>query len=159
MSLTAYTDSQDPWGSFHVLCYVGYPISYCKEKDLKKTTPRESKADSQTSLWCSVKSRYLHAYIHMVLRNLLQDSVISFYSIVFFKKKNTQKTNIHCGDIFVLQAKNQKKTLDVPCLSLVSLILWLIEERGGIKSFEEDLPLHFVLISLEVLGQNCLLQK
>ena len=91
MSLTAYTDSQDPWGSFHVLCYVGYPISYCKEKDLKKTTPRESKADSQTSLWCSVKSRYLHAYIHMVLRNLLQDSVISFYSIVFFFLKNTHK--------------------------------------------------------------------
>ena len=82
-----------------------------------------------------------------------------FIPLFFFFKKHTQKTNIHCGDIFVLQTKNQKKTLDVPCLPLVSLILWLIEERGGIKSFEEDLPLHFVLISLEVLGQNCLLQK
>ena len=119
MSLTAYTESQDPRGSFYLLCYIGYPISYCKEKDLKKTTPRESKADSQTSLWCSVRSRYLHAYIHMVLRNLLQGSVISFYSIfcLFFLKK---QTNIHCGGIFVLQAKNQKKNLcspSSPCLS------------------------------------------
>lgn len=45
-----------------------------------------------------------------------------------------------------------RRKLYVPCLPLVSLTLWLIEERGGIKSFEEGSPLHFVLISLEVLG-------
>ena len=147
MSLTAYTESQDPQGSFHLLCYIGYPISYCKEKDLKKTTPRESKADSQTSLWCSMRSRYLHAYIQMVLRNLLQDSVISFYSIVFFFFKPTFIVEVSLS--FKLRIRRK---LYVPRLPLVSLTLWLIEERGGIKSFEEGSPLHFVLISLEVLG-------
>ena len=74
------------------------------------------------------------------------------------KKKKKEKPNIHCGDVFVLQANNQKKTLCT--LSSPCLYYTMANRRGGRnkQSFEEGSPLHFVLISLEVLGQNCLLK-
>lgn len=62
-----------------------------------------------------------------------------------------------------LQAKNQKKTMYIPYPLLPSLMAntTMANRRDGRnkQSFEEGSPLHFVLISLVALGQNCLLQK
>lgn len=74
-----------------------------------------------------------------------------FIPLCFFKKKTTQKTNIHCGDIFVLQAKNQKKTLCT--LSSPYLSYTMANRREGRNSLLKKVCL-YILFSFPQKSQD-----
>lgn len=101
-------------------------------------------------------SRYLHAYMHILPRDLWRLCHSILFHCFF-------PTNIYHGDVSVLQAKSQETKQKETMYTLTSPSLCYsldhINEGSNKQSFEESPPLHFVLVSLVARGQNCPLQK